>query len=68
MIQGSLSGITAYIDGACSGNPGPGGWGVVVVTPSGTRDSRARIPRRRTTGWSSAPSSGCWNTSRPTSA
>ena len=22
--------ITAYTDGACSGNPGPGGWGVVM--------------------------------------
>ncbi|MFL2822798.1 MAG: RNase H family protein, partial [Paracoccaceae bacterium] len=21
--------IIAYTDGACSGNPGPGGWGVV---------------------------------------
>ena len=23
--------ITAYIDGACSGNPGPGGWGVYWI-------------------------------------
>lgn len=22
--------ITAYVDGACHGNPGPGGWGVVL--------------------------------------
>ncbi|MEM9903125.1 MAG: ribonuclease HI [Pseudomonadota bacterium] len=22
--------LTAYTDGACSGNPGPGGWGVVL--------------------------------------
>ena len=22
--------IVAYTDGACSGNPGPGGWGVVL--------------------------------------
>jgi ribonuclease HI len=22
-----------YCDGACSGNPGPGGWGAIVVTP-----------------------------------
>lgn len=22
--------ITAYTDGACSGNPGPGGWGVLI--------------------------------------
>ena len=23
--------VTAYTDGACSGNPGPGGWGVLLV-------------------------------------
>ena len=22
--------VTAYTDGACSGNPGPGGWGVIL--------------------------------------
>lgn len=27
--------IVAFADGAAKGNPGPGGWGVVVVTPSG---------------------------------
>jgi ribonuclease HI len=26
--------VVIYTDGACSGNPGPGGWGAVVVTPS----------------------------------
>jgi len=24
-----------FTDGACSGNPGPGGWGVIIVTPDG---------------------------------
>ena len=24
--------VTAYTDGACSGNPGPGGWGVVLIS------------------------------------
>ena len=24
--------VTIYSDGACSGNPGPGGWGAVIVT------------------------------------
>ncbi|MEZ5317797.1 MAG: RNase H family protein [Vicinamibacterales bacterium] len=28
-------GITVFCDGAAKGNPGPGGWGVVVVTPDG---------------------------------
>lgn len=23
--------ITIYTDGACSGNPGPGGWGAVLM-------------------------------------
>jgi ribonuclease HI len=25
-----------YADGSCIGNPGPGGWGVVLVSPDGT--------------------------------
>src|SRR2546430_2317090 len=25
--------LVIYTDGACSGNPGPGGWGAVIVTP-----------------------------------
>lgn len=28
----SLSKVTIYTDGACSGNPGPGGWGVLLKT------------------------------------
>jgi ribonuclease HI len=27
--------IVAFCDGASKGNPGPGGWGVVIVTPDG---------------------------------
>ena len=27
-----MTDIKAYTDGACSGNPGPGGWGVLIVT------------------------------------
>ena len=23
--------VTIYTDGACSGNPGPGGWGAVLI-------------------------------------
>ncbi|MBY0421103.1 MAG: ribonuclease HI [Parvularculaceae bacterium] len=30
--------IDAYTDGACAGNPGPGGWGVVILDPAGTRE------------------------------
>ncbi|MGH6892851.1 MAG: RNase H family protein [Dongiaceae bacterium] len=28
--------ITCYVDGACRGNPGPGGWGVLVELPDGS--------------------------------
>ena len=27
--------ITIFTDGACSGNPGPGGWAAIVLTPDG---------------------------------
>ncbi len=30
--ESSLPKVTAYTDGACSGNPGPGGWGVVLLS------------------------------------
>ena len=26
--------IMIFTDGACSGNPGPGGWGVIILTPA----------------------------------
>ena len=28
----NLSAVTIYSDGACKGNPGPGGWGALLVT------------------------------------
>ena len=27
--------IKIFTDGACSGNPGPGGWGAIIVSPDG---------------------------------
>lgn len=27
-----------YTDGSCIGNPGPGGWGVVIESPGGTQE------------------------------
>jgi ribonuclease HI len=30
-----LKSIVIYTDGACSGNPGPGGWGAILVFPEG---------------------------------
>ncbi len=32
--ESKLPVVTAYTDGACSGNPGPGGWGVVLIAGS----------------------------------
>jgi ribonuclease HI len=33
MTDGSGGGkITIYTDGACSGNPGPGGWGAILIS------------------------------------
>jgi len=29
--------IIAYTDGACSGNPGPGGWGVLLIAKKGDK-------------------------------
>src|SRR5437016_14671321 len=29
--------LIAYADGSCLGNPGPGGWGVVLVGTDGSR-------------------------------
>lgn len=30
--------VVIHTDGACSGNPGPGGWGAVMVSGSNTRE------------------------------
>jgi ribonuclease HI len=34
--------LFAYTDGACSGNPGPGGWGALLVAREGDRVTRER--------------------------
>ena len=34
--------VFAYTDGACSGNPGPGGWGVLLVARERDRVLRER--------------------------
>lgn len=30
--------VVAYTDGACKGNPGPGGWGVVLITDGAQKE------------------------------
>ena len=34
--------LFAYTDGACSGNPGPGGWGVLLIARDGDRVLKER--------------------------
>ncbi|MEM8555179.1 MAG: ribonuclease HI [Pseudomonadota bacterium] len=34
--------IFAYTDGACSGNPGPGGWGTILIARDGDRVLREK--------------------------
>ena len=34
--------LYAYTDGACSGNPGPGGWGALLVATDGTTVLKTR--------------------------
>ncbi|WP_415921432.1 ribonuclease HI [Tateyamaria sp. SN6-1] len=34
--------LVAYTDGACSGNPGPGGWGVLLQAKDGARVVKER--------------------------
>jgi len=34
--------LTAYTDGACSGNPGPGGWGVLLIARNGGKVVKER--------------------------
>jgi ribonuclease HI len=32
MTRGSTPAVIIYTDGACSGNPGPGGWGAILIS------------------------------------
>ena len=38
--------LFAYTDGACSGNPGPGGWGAILIA----RDGETELKRRELSG------------------
>jgi ribonuclease HI len=37
-----MADLLAYTDGACSGNPGPGGWGALLVARDGDRVVKER--------------------------
>jgi len=36
--------VTIYTDGACSGNPGPGGWGAVLISGDKEKDLKGGEP------------------------
>ncbi|MEL6690320.1 MAG: ribonuclease HI [Pseudomonadota bacterium] len=41
-----MADLYAYTDGACSGNPGPGGWGVLLIA----REGETEVKRRELSG------------------
>ena len=50
--------VTVYTDGGCIGNPGPGGWGAVLMYGGRRREISGGEPATTTTGWSCPPPSG----------
>ena len=40
----ALSAVTIYTDGGCKGNPGPGGWGVVLLAGKHRRELQGAEP------------------------
>ena len=38
-----MADLFAYTDGACSGNPGPGGWGVLMIAREGGQVVKERM-------------------------
>ena len=43
--------VTIYTDGACSGNPGPGGWAAILIYQGRERNFPAAKGRPPTTAW-----------------
>ena len=39
-----MKAVTVYTDGACSGNPGPGGWGAVLLYGSNRKEISGGAP------------------------
>lgn len=37
-MEGNGKSVTIYTDGACSGNPGPGGWGAILIYGENRRE------------------------------
>ena len=43
--------VDIFTDGACSGNPGPGGWGVILRWVGNEKELHGGEARPRTTAW-----------------
>ena len=46
----SVKDVTLYTDGACSGNPGPGGWGALLQSGPHERTLRGAEPETTSVG------------------
>lgn len=51
-MKKELDKIEMYTDGACSGNPGPGGWGTILRFGSAEKSCQAENAAPQTTEWS----------------
>ena len=40
-----MNNVTIYTDGACSGNPGPGGWGAILRFGAHEKEISGGAPR-----------------------
>ena len=50
--------VNIYTDGACSGNPGPGGWGAILEYKGVRKEISGG--EAETTAWSCSPPSVRW--------
>src|SRR3954447_20117295 len=48
-VEARLGEALVWTDGACSGNPGPGGWAAIVVPPNGGEREELSGGERHTT-------------------
>ena len=61
----ALKDITIYTDGACSGNPGPGGYGCILMARGANGEMvKKELSGGFSTGWRSWRSSWPWSSSK----
>jgi hypothetical protein len=51
-VSSELPHVVIHTDGACSGNPGPGGWGAILTFGDHEKELKGGEPNRPTTAWS----------------